>query len=574
MIKYNFKETYELNENDRKIVEKIKTYPYFTYKLEQPKIYSVCRIKKTGKSLENNKYFTISSYVRITKKFIDIDTQKVKLEVEFFNGDKIISKTFDRSILTKSGIETLIQYGVCYDTDKPKRLLDYLLISEQFADIEYVHTQLGWGEIDGKKVFKSNKLISAEDSNLKSKYIGSLDLEPKGDRDKWFEMIKSEVVGNIPLTTVMLAGFASPLLGFLNEKYDLGSILFNLSNSSSKGKTTAAMLATSVFGNPAIDKSTMITFNATNNALVSFASKCNSHTIALDEAIISTASDVTKQLYTLCAGRDKLRLNTDSELKEATSFSSFIISTAEYDLIPDSSTNGIRARVFELNDTFTTSAENSVKIKSTVTENYGYAGNEFVEFIMKEKIDKIEEDYLLCQKALMTKYEEKLTFKSKGELTERVFSKLAIILQAGAYFNECFGIEIDDNLIDYLLSIEKHINENSDRTKYLLDCILQFVAINENKFITEHNCYGFPPSAPWGRIIKTNSETEIIILKSKADEIFKDNKILDSKNLLNTLKRKGILDCESDRLCKRYTLGRKGNKPSCYIFKISFLNEN
>lgn len=26
MIKYNFKETYELNENDRKIVEKIKTY--------------------------------------------------------------------------------------------------------------------------------------------------------------------------------------------------------------------------------------------------------------------------------------------------------------------------------------------------------------------------------------------------------------------------------------------------------------------------------------------------------------------------------------------------------------------
>lgn len=568
MIKYNFKETYELNENDRKIVEKIKTYPYFTYKLEQPKIYSVCRIKKTGKSLENNKYFTISSYVRITKKFIDIDTQKVKLEVEFFNGDKIISKIFDRSILTKSGIETLIQYGVCYDTDKPKRLLDYLLISEQFADIEYVHTQLGWGEIEGKKVFKSNKLISAEDSNLKSKYIGSLDLEPKGDRDKWFEVIKSEVVGNIPLTTVMLAGFASPLLGFLNEKYDLGSILFNLSNSSSKGKTTAAMLATSVFGNPAIDKSTLITFNATSNALVSFASKCNSHTIALDEAIISTASDVTKQLYTLCAGRDKLRLNTDSELKEVSSFSSFIISTAEFDLIPDSATNGIRARVFELNDILTTSAENSVKIKAIVTENYGFAGNEFVEFLINEKIDYIEKDYLKCQDTLFKQYIKSNPLKEKGELTERVFSKLAIILQTAYYFEQCFDIKISGKIINYLLKIEKSIDKVADRTNFLLDCILQFVAVNENRFISENNSYDFQPSAPFGRIIRSNSTTKIIVLKSKADEVFVDNKILDSKNLLNSLKEKGILECEKDRLYKRQKLSKKSGKQSCYIFEF------
>ena len=229
-----------------------------------------------------------------------------------------------------------------------------MLVSEQHADTIESYTQLGWIDINGTKAFKSNRLIAQGDSKKEAKYLGNLDIEPKGDRDKWFDMIKSEVIGNIPLTTVMLAGFASPILGYLNQQYDLGSILFNLSNSSSKGKTTAAMLATSVFGNPAIDKSTMITFNATSNALVSFASKCNSHTIALDEAIISTASDVTKQLYTLCAGRDKLRLNTDSELKEVSSFSSFIISTAEFDLIPDSATNGIRARVFELNDIFTT----------------------------------------------------------------------------------------------------------------------------------------------------------------------------------------------------------------------------
>ncbi len=567
MIKYDFSKTFELSEKEEEIVKKRKIYPYFTIKSNSEKTHSVCRIKKIGKSLDSNKYYLIASYINITKKYIDIDTNKIKLEFDIFNGDTIITKVFDRSILTKSGIETLIQYGVCYDTNKPKRLLDYLSVSEQFAEIEYFHTQLGWDEIDGNTVFKSNKLISADNSELRSKYLGSLDLEPKGDRNKWFEMIKSEVIGNIPLTTVMLAGFASPLLGFLNEKYDLGSILFNLSNSSSKGKTTAAMLATSVFGNPAIDKSTMITFNATNNALVSFASKCNSHTIALDEAIISSASDVTKQLYTLCAGRDKLRLNTDSELKEAAAFSSFIISTAEYDLIPDSATNGIRARVFELNDTFTTSAENSVKIKSTVTENYGYAGNEFVEFLIKEKINNIEKDYIKCQNALLENYLKKNSVK--GELTERVFSKLAIILQTAIYFEECFKIEINDKIFNYLLDIEKNIGKVSDRAQFLLECIRQSVEDNNKKYITETTRYS--PDSPLGEIKNNGLKTEITILKSEAERIFQANNIYDAKGLLHILKTRGQLKCEKDRQYKKLKLNKHDSvRQKCYVFVVDY----
>ena len=570
MIKYDFKETYELNEIEKKTVEKINIYPYFTCHNNANKTHKVCCIKKTGKSLDNNKYKVISSYIKIVKKYIDIDTQKVNLDIELFNGDRIITKTFDRSILTKSGIDTLIQYGVCYDADKPKKLLDYLLVSEQLADIEYCHTQLGWSEVDGEKVFKTNKLISTGNSNLKSKYIGSLDLEPKGDRDKWFEMIKSEVIGNVPLTTVMLAGFASPLLGFLNEKYDLGSILFNLSNSSSKGKTTAAMLATSVFGNPAIDKSTMITFNATNNALVSFASKCNSHTIALDEAVISTASDVTKQLYTLCAGRDKLRLNTDSELKEASTFSSFIISTAEFDLIPDSATNGIRARVFELNDTFTTSAENSVKIKSIIAENYGFAGAEFVEFLLKEKINNIEKDYLKCQSELMSEYNEEFAPCKKGELTERVFSKLAILLQTAIYFEKCFGIKIEGNFIEYLKKIEKSVQGNSDRSAFLLECIKRSVGDNASKYITNpSNAF----SGALGKITTDSKGTKkIIITVSEANRIFEVNNIENPKNLLQQLKKDKKLLCEKDRLYKRIQLCPFTHvKQHCYEFIVDMI---
>lgn len=560
----DFSKNYHLSDEEFSNAKVSSLFPYFVRVINNNKKYICCM-----KSEEKNTYNIISTYIKIVKKYIDSDSKKVKFLIEYDNGIETAEIYADRSVLSRNGIEEIINYGVEFDTQKHKYLLKYLMFSEQNAPVEYSHTQLGWGELNGKTVFKSGKLISADESGAKSTYFGNLDLAPSGSREKWFEMVKTEVIDNIPLTTVMLAGFASPILGYLNQKYDLGSVLLNLSNSSSKGKTTAAMLATSVFGNPAIDKSTIITFNATNNALVSFAAQCNSHTIALDEAVISTASDVTKQLYTLCAGRDKLRLNTDSELKETASFSSFIISTAEFDLIPDSATNGIRARVFELNDTFTTSAESSMEIKSTVAENYGFAGYEFVEFLMKEKINCIEKDYLKCQKVLLEHYSEKNRFNEKGELTERIFSKLAILLQTAVYLKQCFGIEIQNEIIDYLLSIEDKISKNSDRTKYLIDCILQFVALNKNNFITDENNF-YQPKTPFGKINKGSSETVITILKSKADEVFKENNISDSRNLLNILKEKKMLDSEKDRPSKRCRITRDLEEQPCYIFKIKY----
>lgn len=560
----DFSKIYHLSDEEFSNAKDSSLFPYFVKVINNNKKYICCM-----KSDEKNTYNIISTYIKIVKKYIDSDSKKVKFLIEYDNGIETAEIYADRSVLSRNGIEEIINYGVEFDTQKHRYLLKYLMFSEQNALVEYSHTQLGWGELNGKNVFKSGKLISADESCAKSAYFGNLDLAPSGSREKWFEIVKTEVIGNIPLTTVMLAGFASPILGYLNQKYDLGSVLFNLSNSSSKGKTTAAMLATSVFGNPAMNKSTLITFNATNNALVNFAAQCNSHTIALDEAVISTASDVTKQLYTLCSGRDKLRLNTDSELKDAATFSSFIISTAEFDLIPDSATNGIRARVFELNDTFTTSAENSVKIKSIVAENYGFAGAEFVEFLLKEKINDIEKDYLKCQSELMSEYNEEFAPCKKGELTERVFSKLAILLQTAIYFEKCFGIKIKGNFIEYLKKIEKSVQGNSDRSAFLLECIKRSVGDNASKYITNpSNAF----SGALGKISTDSKGTKIIITVSEANRIFEVNNIENPKNLLQQLKKDKILLCEKDRLYKRIQLCPFTHvKQHCYEFIVDMI---
>ena len=46
MIKYDFKETYELNEIEKKTVEKINIYPYFTCHNNANKTHKVCCIKR------------------------------------------------------------------------------------------------------------------------------------------------------------------------------------------------------------------------------------------------------------------------------------------------------------------------------------------------------------------------------------------------------------------------------------------------------------------------------------------------------------------------------------------------
>ena len=170
MIKYNFTETYEL---DNKEVEKYinsPIYPYFIKTDINIAMYKVCRFIKGKKSLDRNKCKDISSYVKVEKRYVDFDTQKVKLIISFFNGGQVIQKTIDRSMLTKSKIETLAEYGIYFNTNNPKDFLEYLGISEQFATTYLSHNQLGWDEFNGKKVFKSSRLFVPESLNLQSEY--------------------------------------------------------------------------------------------------------------------------------------------------------------------------------------------------------------------------------------------------------------------------------------------------------------------------------------------------------------------------------------------------------------------
>ena len=375
-------------------------------------------------------------------------------------------------------------------------------------------------------------------------------------------MNKEQVSGNTPLEFALVLGFASPVLLLLNDSFDISSLVFNFSNTSSKGKTSAAMLAASVFANPAMNKGTLITYNATENAIIETISSMNSLTVGLDEAGVSSVKSFSKLLYAICSGTAKKRLNGDSTLKEDKQFSTVIISTAEYNILNENSPDGLKARVFEINDRLTTSAENSNAIKKVVMSNYALAGEKFIKFI----IDNLEYDKSNLHGVYFEMEQElsELTAGIESDLRSRVISKLAVILVTAELLNEAdiLGFQLNlDNMADYLAEIVCTCSSYLTSDEKLLDIVAEEIAVNKHHFSCNEETQF---SACWGSIVDKHTHVIVKMYQNKFDDLMLTKNYTKS---LKISKDKGCLLCEQDRLTKRITT-KNGIKIPCYCFVI------
>lgn len=525
-----------------------------------PYVFNERWIGQLSKVDDNYSLTVFATGMRITAKLVDTDTGITTLRLQYFDGIAEVQRDFDSSILTKLGIKELYRYGIRFAEDDAYKVVKYLVKSEGNAPIIRSYSKLSWSKDGNVKLFRAHHAFCADGVYKELTYNGKLDLTPTGDLNKWLAMVKSEVLQSTAMTVVLLIGFAGSLVSLLNEKKDIGSLMFNLSNRSSKGKTTAAMLASSVFSNPVLNRGTVITFNATENALVQFISGCGGHTVVLDEVALSHSKEFNRLMYSICNGRSKMRLNGDASQKEVAEFNGIVLSTAEFSLISEDTPNGIKARVFEIKDVLTTSAENSDSIKSCIYENHALAGEYFVRYLL-QKGDEVFDDYEQDKKYLCDKCVE------KKELSERILSKLATILTTARYVNIIFALGInEDEIVEYILNLERQVTTDLKPEERLLEIVRQEVVRNNSRFITD----GYTPSSCWGAIKVKGGQTEVQIIEPIFEKIMiEDYKIFDYKVVLKKLKNDGLLLSEPDRLFKRVTLMKEVGRQKCYCFVLN-----
>ena len=336
---------------------------------------------------------------------------------------------------------------------------------------------------------------------------------------------------------------------------DINTLLVHLFAESTKGKSTAAMLAISVWGNPNLSGGGLYnTWNSTENALSTSLAGNYGIAYALDELSMSKIEDTTSLIYNLVGGKDKARLTKDIELRAAATWTTSIISTGEVSLLSKAKNNtGLDIRVLELGGiVWTEDANHSDQVKALVNRNYGVFGADFVKRLIEFPADRLKEKNI------------------QDDMLSRTSCKYAIVTLTIRLINSRYkdrGIILDIEGIRELL-VDTEINSINRRgiKRKAEDWLIQYIESNASKFKsgketnTNVDYWGTRKELP-------NGELEVAILTNKFEEIMRKGKFEDTKVVLEQLKKEGKLEYEAGRLTRK----RKVNaiQTPVYVIRLS-----
>ena len=493
-----------------------------------------------------------SNLLKVGVPEINIDTNNVMLPIttKYLNRDIKILIPRDKAMSKREIIKLSLQGADVTEENAKYHIRSIEYQERKIGRVNNTHSELGFAKYKEKEIFKLYKAIN-EDSS----YVGALDLKPKGNLGNYLDDLREHVVPYKNISLAFALGVSSSIVAKLNMHYkDINTLLVHLFAESTKGKSTAAMLAISVWGNPNLSGGGLYnTWNSTENALSTSLAGNYGIAYALDELSMSKIEDTTSLIYNLVGGKDKARLTKDIELRAAATWTTSIISTGEVSLLSKAKNNtGLDIRVLELGGiVWTEDANHSDQVKALVNRNYGVFGADFVKRLIEFPADRLKEIFEEEREIFIQKVKEK---NIHDDMLSRTSSKYAIVTLTIRLINSRYkdrGIILDIEGIRELL-VDTEINSINRRgiKRKAEDWLIQYIESNASKFKSgkESNTN----VDYWGtRKELSNGELEIAILKNKFEEIMEQGKFSDTKVVLDQLKKEGKLDYEGGRLTRK-----------------------
>ena len=288
------------------------------------------------------------------------------------------------TIASRQAIVMLARYGIDVTTETAKYLVDYLadIRAQNEGRIPNVRSigRLGWVGQDFAPFIDDIK-FDGEDSYREL----FQSIHPVGNERAWMDMAR-KTKGHARL--VLAAAFAAPLVG----KLDGQPFFVHLWGGTEAGKTVAMMVAASVWGDPKLGGLTR-TFSSTGVGMELTAGFLRNIPVCLDELETSNADkDFDKTIYMLGEGQGKTRGQKTGGLQKTHTWRTVIISNGEHPITSSRSRGGARNRVLEA-ECIWALFENPAAVADLVKENYGHAGQKYIEAIQRIGIDSIREMY-------------------------------------------------------------------------------------------------------------------------------------------------------------------------------------
>lgn len=397
-------------------------------------------------------------------KNLEDGTEKIKLM--FYKNGKWESLIVDKeTICNNQKIIGLSNYGINVTSETAKFLVKYLDDVENMNQDKIITnksvSRMGW--INGDFVPYSSNYLYAGDISFQSKFKA---VSEYGEYEIWKKAMKELRKNNLTLRFIIASSFASALVKLLN----INSFIVHLWGKSDTGKTVALMIGASIWGNPT--KKALL--NTMNNTEVGTELLCNffhNIPVMLDELqLIKTPSaNYDNFIYTVTEGKGKARGNKDCNVRNTSEWQNIIITSGEEPITSSNSKEGVKNRVIEIEEN-STIIENGIEVVDIITNNYGFAGKEFINIIRNRT-------------TLLNEYKEIVSILGSEVSAKKQVASISAILLADRIISELI---FKDNSIS-IDEAKQYFTKDIDEADRYINLIIDIANSKINYFEDDRN---------------------------------------------------------------------------------------
>ena len=335
--------------------------------------------------------------------------------------------------------KALSYQGVTIASDQRARnLFQCYLMSYQTGQYALCVDRVGWHDdvfvLPHKQVgqISSDLIVYQANNALDNRY------QSKGTLEQWRSNVAQLAENHSLLAFSLCTAFAGQLLDPLNQQG--GG--FHIKGGSSKGKSTALNLASSVWGNP---KQFYRTWRATGNALEHTAYMHNDSFLVLDEiGDIANPKELGNIVYMLANGIGKGRMTKQITAKPMHQWKVIFLSSGEEGLkeimqeqgqkvklgqeirLADIDIDQSECGIFDCIDFAEDAPKQAIELSKRMADCYGVAGIAWLEYLTSNKSERMDE-----ARELLDQYRQVLTVnQSQGHIV-RVANYFALVATAG-----------------------------------------------------------------------------------------------------------------------------------------------
>ncbi len=416
----------------------------------------------------------------------NIDTGIERVTLAFFKYGGWQKVTVGREICADNTaiVKVLSKIGIEVTTENSKNLVRYIsdCIGMNPVRLEPKRSinRLGWA---GNEFMPyASDIVYDGDEAFEPIYRN---IQQKGSYDRW-----KEYCGELRKNKVVRLAFAASFASVLIERVNALPFVFHVwSGESGTGKTVAIMAAMSIWGNPKMG-GLVKTMNTTKVNIMRTSAFLYSLPYAGDE--LQTMKDkwstnFDQLIYQITEGIDRGRGKASGGVEETRTWKNSYLFTGEEPITKQNSRAGSKNRVIEIEAEGKLIEDGNATV-GFLTENYGHAGKELIEYLQKT-----------ATKDLQAQYREYYDEMCHLDTTEKQAMAMACILLADkiltqVVFTDETAYEIEDVSMYLRSAREVDVAEQS------YQMVLNWIAKNPVRFRDPDEADSLNRGEVWGKI--------------------------------------------------------------------------